>query len=60
MSQKGDTTMAGELPRGFVTDVAFDPAEDYIGPFYYKQDGDSFRYAFRADDSGVVKRFRDS
>jgi acyl-coenzyme A thioesterase 13 len=42
--------MAGELPRGFVTDAAFDPAEDYIGPFYYKQDGDSFRYAFRADD----------
>lgn len=42
--------MAGEMPQGFVTDVDFDPAEDYIGPFYYKQEGDSFRYAFRADD----------
>lgn len=42
--------MAAEMPQGFATDVDFDPAEDHIGPFYFKQEGDSYRYAFRADE----------
>ncbi len=45
-----DDNMAGEMPEGFETDPDFDPAEDYIGPFYYREEGDSYRYAFRADD----------
>ena len=27
-----------KLPEGYVTDVGFDPAEDHIGPFYYRID----------------------
>jgi acyl-coenzyme A thioesterase 13 len=37
-----------ELPAGYRTDAGFDPAEDHIGPFYYREEGDGFAYAFRA------------
>lgn len=51
--------MIMELPEGFVTDPGFDPAEDHIGPFYYKWDEQGRRYAFRAgsshcNSSGIV------
>ena len=38
------------FPSGFTTDPGFDPAEDHIGPFYYKQMGDQRLYAFVAQD----------
>lgn len=38
------------LPEEYQTDEGFDPCEDHIGPFYYKRDGDRFRYAFRVED----------
>ena len=38
------------FPLGFTTDPGFDPAEDHIGPFYYKQMGDRRIYAFMAQD----------
>lgn len=38
------------VPEGFQTDPGFDPAEDHIGPFYYREEGEGFRFAFRAGD----------
>ncbi len=38
------------FPTGYLTDPAFDPAEDYIGPFYYKEMGDKRLYAFKAEE----------
>ncbi len=38
------------FPTGYSTDAGFDPAEDYIGPFYYQGNSDNRRYAFRAED----------
>jgi len=38
-----------ELPAGFETDAAFDPAEDHIGPFYFKKQNDQWRFAFLAE-----------
>lgn len=35
---------------GYVTEPGFDPAEDHIGPFYYRKEGDEYRYAFLAED----------
>ncbi len=34
------------FPDGFQTDLGFDPAEDYMGPFYYKELEDQFLCAF--------------
>lgn len=52
------------LPESYQTDAGFDPAEDHIGPFYYRvdkyrADERGWRYAFRADSrhcnaSGIV------
>ncbi len=36
------------LLDGYSTDVAFDPAEDHIGPFYYKVADGKLKYAFLA------------
>ena len=38
-----------DLPADFTTDPGFDPAEDHIGPFYYRWGEERRRYAFRAD-----------
>lgn len=38
-----------KLPEGYKTDAGFDPCEDHVGPFYYKADGDSYRYGFIAE-----------
>lgn len=42
-----------KLPDGYLTDAAssalFDPAEDHIGPFYFKKVGDRWRFAFVAE-----------
>ena len=32
--------------REFSTDEGFDPAEDYVGPFYYRREQDQFVCAF--------------
>ncbi|MCB1692115.1 MAG: PaaI family thioesterase, partial [Pseudomonadales bacterium] len=49
-----------EAPEGYLTMAGYDPAEDSIGPFYYRQlpDG-SWRYAFFPEDkhcnaSGII------
>lgn len=36
------------VPEGYQTDPGFDPAEDHIGPFYYRRDKDGLVFAFRA------------
>lgn len=36
------------LLDGYSTDVAFDPAEDHIGPFYYQVADGNLKYAFLA------------
>ncbi|MEX0943109.1 MAG: PaaI family thioesterase [Pseudomonadales bacterium] len=41
--------MSNGLPEGYKTDPGFDPAEDYIGPFYYAVSTPN-QYAFVADD----------
>ena len=38
------------FPDGYSTDPGFDPAEDYIGPFYYQHKPDHRTYAFVAED----------
>lgn len=38
------------VPEGYQTDPGFDPAEDHIGPFYYKKEADGLVFAFRATD----------
>ncbi len=38
------------FPDGYETDPGFDPAEDHIGPFYYKQAPDNRTYAFVAEE----------
>lgn len=45
------------MPEGYTTDPGHDPAEDHIGPFYYRKDEAGFRYAFLADERhcNVVK-----
>ena len=37
------------LPDGYSTDATFDPAEDHIGPFYFKKVDDQWRFAFVAE-----------
>lgn len=37
------------IPDGFKTDPGFDAAEDHIGPFYYRSDGEDFDCAFIPD-----------
>ncbi|MDA0789166.1 MAG: PaaI family thioesterase [Proteobacteria bacterium] len=37
-----------DLPEGYQTDPAHDPAEDHIGPFYYRPGNGTYEYAFRA------------
>jgi uncharacterized protein (TIGR00369 family) len=37
------------LIDGYSTDAAFDPAEDHIGPFYYKEIDDRLQFAFVAE-----------
>ena len=32
--------------KEFSTDEGFDPAEDYVGPFYYRREQDHFVCAF--------------
>lgn len=39
-----------KMPEGYSTDPGFDPAEDHIGPFYYRRDGREPAYAFVAAD----------
>jgi uncharacterized protein (TIGR00369 family) len=34
---------------GYSTDATFDPAEDHIGPFYFKKADDRWRFAFVAE-----------
>ena len=36
------------FPAGYLTDSGYDPAEDHIGPFYYKRTGDDYEFAFEA------------
>ena len=36
------------IPDGYVTDAGFDPAEDHIGPFYYRRTREGYSCAFRA------------
>lgn len=48
-----------QLPEDYKTDAGFDPCEDHIGPFYYREEGGSFRYAFivekkHCNTSGIV------
>jgi acyl-coenzyme A thioesterase PaaI-like protein len=38
------------FPEGYKTDSGFDPAEDHIGPFYYRKEDGGWIYAFRAED----------
>lgn len=38
------------FPNGYSTDPGFDPAEDHIGPFYFKEMGDTRYYAFKVED----------
>lgn len=38
-----------DFPAGFIKNEGFDPAEDYIGPFYHRSDSSGYLYAFRAD-----------
>jgi acyl-coenzyme A thioesterase PaaI-like protein len=38
------------FPSGYSTEPGFDPAEDHIGPFYYKEMGDTRLYAFKVED----------
>ncbi len=37
-----------DMPDGYETDPGHDPAEDHIGPFFYKSDGAAFQFAFSA------------
>ena len=37
------------LPEGYLSDTTFDPAEDHIGPFYFKKENDQWRFAFIAE-----------
>jgi uncharacterized protein (TIGR00369 family) len=41
--------MTGPFPEGYSTDPGFDPAEDYIGPFYYRKDESGWSYAIKAE-----------
>ena len=36
------------FPAGYETDKGQDPAEDHIGPFYYRRDGADYEFAFLA------------
>lgn len=36
------------LPEGFEVSEGLDPAEDHIGPFYFKREEKGMQYAFRA------------
>ena len=38
------------IPQGYETDPGFDPAEDLIGPFYYQHVGDTYKFAFVAEE----------
>ncbi|MBL4679265.1 MAG: PaaI family thioesterase [Pseudomonadales bacterium] len=38
-----------DFPDGFETLVGMDPAEDYIGPFYFQKTEQKIRYAFMAE-----------
>ena len=38
-----------QLPAGYHTDATFDPAEDHIGPFYFKKLEDGWNFAFIAE-----------
>lgn len=38
------------MPEGFTTDPGFDPAEDHVGPFYYRPLEDGYECAFIPDD----------
>ncbi len=39
-----------KLPEGYLTEPGFDPAEDHIGPFFYRETGGGLEYAFVAED----------
>jgi len=47
---KGALKADMKVPEGYKTDPGFDPAEDHIGPFCYKEDGQGYCYAFRAGE----------
>ena len=36
------------FPAGYQTDSGYDQAEDHIGPFYFKHEGDAYEFAFLA------------
>ncbi|MBD3649572.1 MAG: PaaI family thioesterase [Pseudomonadales bacterium] len=38
------------MPDGYITDPGFDPAEDHIGPFYYRKEDENYRFAFVAEE----------
>ena len=38
------------IPAGYVTDPGFDPAEDHVGPFYYRKTEAGYQCAFIAGD----------
>ena len=38
--------MLDERLTGYQTDPGFDPAEDYVGPFYYREENNQFICAF--------------
>ena len=44
----GACLMTG-IPEGFETMTGLDQAEDHIGPFYYRSEGDGFRCVFLAE-----------
>ncbi len=37
------------FPEDYETDPGFDPAEDHMGPFYWRKEGDDYRCAFLAE-----------
>ncbi len=38
------------FPEGFETDVGFDPSEDFVGPFYWREADEGFHCAFMPDE----------
>ena len=40
--------------RDFSTDEGFDPAEDYVGPFYYRREQDQFVCAFLPEKKTAI------
>lgn len=43
--------MNDQLSDDYQTDPGFDPAEDHVGPFYYRETSDGYECAFVPDDN---------